>query len=70
MAAVAEVSPSTVGRIWRTFGLKPHMVEGFTVSSPKFPSGIWRYMPVQIECAFSLKLATREEDTQTLRLMR
>ncbi|MHB8345508.1 MAG: helix-turn-helix domain-containing protein [Ferrimicrobium sp.] len=26
MAAIAGVSPSTVGRIWRTFGLKPHMV--------------------------------------------
>jgi hypothetical protein len=37
MAAVAGVSPSTVGRIWRTFGLKPHMVEGFTVSNdPEF----------------------------------
>ena len=37
MAAVAGVSPSTVGRIWRTFGLKPHMVESFTVSNdPEF----------------------------------
>ncbi|MHB8190961.1 MAG: helix-turn-helix domain-containing protein [Ferrimicrobium sp.] len=26
MAVMASVSPSTVGRIWRTFGLKPHMV--------------------------------------------
>jgi transposase len=30
MAALAGVSPSTVGKIWRTFGLKPHMVETFT----------------------------------------
>ena len=37
MAAVAGVSPSTVGRIWQTFGLKPHMVETFTVSNdPEF----------------------------------
>ena len=37
MAALAGVSPSTVGRIWRTFGLKPHMVETFTVSNdPEF----------------------------------
>jgi transposase len=37
MAAVVSVSPSTVGRIWRTFGLKPHMVETFTVSNdPEF----------------------------------
>jgi transposase len=33
MAAAAGVSASTVGRIWRTFGLKPHMVESFTVSN-------------------------------------
>ncbi|WP_298207831.1 helix-turn-helix domain-containing protein [Ferrimicrobium sp.] len=33
MAARAGVSPSTVARIWRTFGLKPHLVETFTVSN-------------------------------------
>jgi hypothetical protein len=37
MAVATGVSPSTVGRIWRTFGLKPHMVESFTVSNdPEF----------------------------------
>ncbi len=37
MATKAGVSPSTVGRIWRSFGLKPHMVETFTVSNdPEF----------------------------------
>ncbi len=30
MAVAAGVSPSTVGRIWRTFGLKPYIVETFT----------------------------------------
>ncbi len=33
MAALSEVSLATAARIWRTFGLKPHMVENFTVSN-------------------------------------
>ncbi len=32
MAEKAGVSHTTVGRIWRTFGLKPHVVEGFKIS--------------------------------------
>jgi transposase len=33
MAAEAGLSKSTVGRIWRAFGLKPHLVETFKLSS-------------------------------------
>lgn len=33
MAEAAGISHTTVGRIWRTFGLKPHVVEGFKLSS-------------------------------------
>jgi transposase len=37
MAAVLEVSPSTVMRHWQANGLKPHIVRGFKVSrDPKF----------------------------------
>jgi transposase len=37
MAAVLEVSPSTVMRRWQANGLKPHLVRGFKVSrDPKF----------------------------------
>ena len=37
MAATAGVSPSTVGRIWRRHGLKPHRVATFKVSrDPQF----------------------------------
>ena len=32
MAEHAGVSASTVGRIWRTFGLQPHVVESFKIS--------------------------------------
>ena len=33
MAQKAGVSHSTVGRIWRTFGLQPHIVHGFKIST-------------------------------------
>ena len=37
MAAVLQVSPSTVMRHWHANGLKPHLVRGFKVSrDPKF----------------------------------
>jgi transposase len=37
MAAKAGISHTTVGRIWRTFGLKPHVVRTFKISDdPQF----------------------------------
>src|SRR3954451_13163788 len=33
MAAESGLSESTVGRIWRAFGLKPHLVDGFKLST-------------------------------------
>jgi transposase len=33
MAKRAGVSPSTIGRIWRRFDLKPHLVDGFKLST-------------------------------------
>jgi transposase len=35
MARVAGVSPSTVGRIWREHGIKPHRVKSFKLSNDK-----------------------------------
>lgn len=35
MSAEADVSPSTVGRIWRIHGLKPHLVKTFKLSNDK-----------------------------------
>ena len=32
MARLTGVSQSTVSRIWRTFGLEPHLVETFKLS--------------------------------------
>src|ERR1700709_2665952 len=37
MAKAMELSPSTVGRVWREHGLKPHLVRTFKVSNdPRF----------------------------------
>ena len=37
MAAACGLSPATVQRVWRAFGLKPHRVEGFRLSAdPEF----------------------------------
>jgi transposase len=33
MSTAADVSPSTVGRIWRVHGLKPHLVKTFKLSN-------------------------------------
>ena len=33
MAARASLSPSTIGRIWRRFDLKPHLQDGFKLST-------------------------------------
>ncbi len=41
MARVAGVSQSTVSRIWRTFGLKPHLIEYYNISNdPNFTSKV------------------------------
>jgi transposase len=37
LASLTEVSPSTIGRIWRAHGLKPHLVKNFKLSNdPRF----------------------------------
>ncbi|MEY9864201.1 hypothetical protein ABH935_009856 [Catenulispora sp. GAS73] len=33
MAAAVGLSPSTIGRIWHAFGLKPHATEDFEIST-------------------------------------
>ena len=37
LAPLTEMSPSTIGRIWRAHGLKPHMVKSFKLrNDPRF----------------------------------
>lgn len=52
MAANAGMSHTTIGRIWRTFGLKPHISESFKISpDPQLIEkirdvvGLYRCMP-------------------------
>jgi hypothetical protein len=35
MSVATGVSPSSVGRIWRSYGLKPHLVKTFKLSNDK-----------------------------------
>ena len=44
LAPLTEVSPSTIGRIWRAHGLKPHLVKSFKLSNdPRFAENMRRY---------------------------
>src|SRR4249919_1323241 len=36
MAARSGLSPSTIGRIWRDFEIKPHLTDGFKISSDPY----------------------------------
>ena len=54
LAEVAAVSPSTVGRIWRTHGLKPHRVRSFKLSND-------RHFAAKLEDVVSLYLHPPEK---------
>src|SRR5258708_4920452 len=49
LAPVTEVSPSTIGRIWRAHGLKPHMVKRFKLSNdPRFGEKLQDVVPLYL----------------------
>jgi hypothetical protein len=49
LAPVTEVSPSTIGRIWRAHGLKPHMVKSFKLSNdPRFAEKLEDVVPLYL----------------------
>src|SRR5207302_6743848 len=49
LAPVTEVSPSTIGRIWRAHGLKPHMVKNFKLSNdPHFAEKLEDVVPLYL----------------------
>lgn len=42
MAAATGLGPTTIGRIWRAFGLKPHLSETFKLSpDPQLVEKVW-----------------------------
>lgn len=71
MAAFVGVSPSTVGRIWRTFGLKPHMVESFTVSNdPAFTEKVRDVVGIYLNPPEAAVVLCIDEKTQIQALNR
>jgi transposase len=49
LAPLTAVSPSTIGRIWRTHGLKPHRVKRFKLSNdPRFAEKLKDVVPLYL----------------------
>jgi len=49
LAPVTGVSPSTIGRIWRAHGLKPHLVKSFKLSNdPRFAEKLEDVVPLYL----------------------
>jgi transposase len=49
LAPVTEVSPSTIGRIWRAHGLQPHRVKSFKLSNdPRFAEKLQDVVPLYL----------------------
>src|SRR5512143_1880242 len=49
LAPVTAVSPSTIGRVWRAHGLKPHMVKSFKLSNdPRFAEKLEDVVPLYL----------------------
>ena len=49
LAPLTEVSPSTIGRIWRAHGLKPHLVKSFKLSNdPRFAEKLEDVVPLYL----------------------
>ena len=49
LAPLTEMSPSTIGRIWRAHGLKPHRVKSFKLSNdPRFAEKLEDVVPLYL----------------------
>ena len=62
MAAKLKLSPTTIGRVWRAFGLQPHRVETFELSTdPLFVEkvrdivGLYLDPPLKAMCCVSMR---------------
>ena len=55
MAKRTGLSPSTIGRIWHKFDLKPHVIDGFKLSTdPQFVDKIVDVVEAEIDASGSL----------------
>jgi len=62
MAQRSGLSKSTIGRIWKTFGLKPHLQDTFKLSTdPQFVDkvidvvGLYHHPPEKASCSASTR---------------
>jgi hypothetical protein len=65
MAAESGLSRSTIGRIWREFGLKPHLVDTFKLSSdPLFIEKVRDVIGLYLDPPERALVLCVEEDSQ------
>jgi transposase len=65
LAPVAAVSPSTIGRIWRAHGLKPHRVKSFKLSNdPRFAEKLADVVPLYLNPPAGAVVIAVDEKTQ------
>ena len=71
MAERSGLSKSTVGRIWRAFGLKPHRVDGFKLSNdPLFVEKVYDVVGLYIDPPESAVVLCVDEKSQVQALAR
>jgi transposase len=71
MAARSGLSPSTVGRIWKAFELKPHRADGFKLSSdPLFVEKVYDVVGLYLDPPESAVVLCVDEKSQVQALAR
>ena len=71
MARAAGVSQSTVSRIWRAFGLKPHLIEYYTISNdPNFTDKVRDVVGLYLNPPDAAVVLCLDEKTQVQALNR
>jgi transposase len=71
MAARSGLSPSTIGRIWKAFELKPHRAEGFKLSSdPLFVEKVYDVVGLYLNPPESAVVLCVDEKSQVQALAR
>ena len=71
MAERSGLSPSTIGRIWKAFGLKPHREEGFKLSNdPLFVEKVYDIVGLYLDPPQSAVVLSVDEKSQIQALAR
>ena len=71
MAEKSGLSKSTVGRIWKAFGLKPHLEEGFKLSNdPLFTEKVFRLVGLYLNPPEAAVVLSVDEKSQVQALTR